>query len=158
MPPESTEASFASLTTLEILARLGLAALLGASIGFNADRSRRPAGMRLYATASLLGGLTALLMMSDRKILPEVALPTAMISVAIIVGLISLGLILQQIPTGRPTPGLTAAASLASSAILGVGVGASLWRPSIIAGLMTLLILKGGGFLKGRSRRLENPR
>ncbi len=75
-----------------------------------------------------------------------------------IAGLISLGLILQQIPNGRTTPGLTAAASLAISCILGVGAGHGLWKPSIIAGMLALVILKGGGFLKDRSRRLDNPR
>lgn len=158
MPSESIQATFASPTIIEIVTRLGLALIIGASIGFNADRSRRPAGMRLYATASLLGALTALLMLSDSRTPPGLALPASVLSVAIIIGLISLGLILQQIPTGRPTPGLTAAASLASSSILGVGAGYGLWRPSIIAGLITLLVLKGGGFLKGRSRHLENPR
>lgn len=158
MTLESTQATSASLTIIESVTRLGLAVFIGASIGFNADRSRRPAGMRLYATASLLGGLTALLMLSDNRTLPEIALPASVLSVAVIFGLISLGLILQQIPTGRPTPGLTAAVSLTSSSILGVGAGYGLWKPSIIAGLMTLLILKGGGFLKGRSRHLENPR
>lgn len=158
MPPEAIQATSTSLSTLEIATRLGLAVVIGASIGFNADRSRRPAGMRLYATASLLGSLSALLMLSDRNSLQEIALPASLLSTAIVMGLIALGLILQQIPNGRPTPGLTAAASLACSSFLGVGAGYGLWQPSILAGLMTLLILKGGGFLKDRSRRLENPR
>ena len=51
----------AATPALVIATRLILASIFGASIGFNADRRRRPAGMRLYATASLLGGLMGLI-------------------------------------------------------------------------------------------------
>jgi uncharacterized membrane protein YhiD involved in acid resistance len=88
----------------------------------------------------------------------SMALAAAMLSCSFIVGLICLGLILQQAPYARPTPGLTASASLALVAVLGIAAGRRLWGPFGIGSALSLLVLKGGEFLKDRSRRLENPR
>lgn len=151
-----------------LLGRFAAAAALAGAIGFNADRSRRPAGMRLYATAGLTGAAIALLMVSNSattsgtfEISPTasiVAKATALLACSILFGLISLGLILQQSPYSRPTPGLTAATSLALVSILGATVGMGHWRPFLIGGALALLLLKGGYFLRNRSAKLENPR
>ena len=66
----------------QVLGRFAVAALLGGAIGFNADRSRRPAGMRLYATAGLTGAaialtLTALLTIPMTYILFTISIPMA---------------------------------------------------------------------------------
>lgn len=150
-----------------LLGRFAAAAALAGAIGFNADRSRRPAGMRLYATAGLTGSAIALLMVSNSAntsgfdtsaTASIVAKASALLACSILFGLISLGLILQQSPYSRPTPGLTAATSLALVAILGATVGMGHWRPFLIGGALALLLLKGGYFLRNRSVKLENPR
>jgi putative Mg2+ transporter-C (MgtC) family protein len=147
----------ASLSLAEISARCLLAVLLGSAIGFNADRSRRPAGMRLYATTGLLGATIALIMGAGGAGYSVVAIAAALLSCSIIVGLICLGLILQQAPYSRPTPGLTASASLALVAILGLASGFGSWRPFLFGGGLAILLLKGGRFLRDRSRKQENP-
>ncbi|MFM7287307.1 MAG: MgtC/SapB family protein [Cyanobium sp.] len=151
----------------QVLGRFAVAALLGGAIGYNADRSRRPAGMRLYATAGLTGAAIALLMVFSSadaagtiKTLATASLiarASALLACSIIFGLICLGLILQQTPYSRPTPGLTAATSLALVAILGVTAGLGLWRPFIVGGVFAMVLLKGGTFLRNRSPRRENP-
>jgi len=151
-----------------LLGRFAAAAALAGAIGFNADRSRRPAGMRLYATAGLTGAAIALLMVSSSAATPGVfdgsatasivAKATALLACSILFGLISLGLILQQSHYSRPTPGLTAATSLALVAILGATVGLGHWRPFLIGGAFALLLLKGGSFLRNHSAKLDNPR
>ena len=158
MTPEALASTAESLSLTQIAGRLLLATLLGACIGFNADRTRRPAGMRLYATVGLLGAVIALILGIGAATQPSMALAAATVSCSIIVGLICLGLILQQAPYSRPTPGLTASASLALVAVLGIAAGRGLWGPLLIGSAVSLLVLKGGGFLKDRSRRLENPR
>jgi hypothetical protein len=123
--------------------------------------------MRLYATAGLTGAAIALLMMFSSadaagtiKTLATASLiarASALLACSIIFGLICLGLILQQAPYARPTPGLTAATSLALVAILGVTAGLGLWRPFMVGGTLALLLLKGGTFLRNRSPKRENP-
>jgi putative Mg2+ transporter-C (MgtC) family protein len=151
----------------EVLGRFAVSAILGGAIGYNADRSRRPAGMRLYATAGLTGAAIALLMVFSGadaagtiKTLATASLlarAAALLACSIIFGLICLGLILQQTPYSRPTPGLTAATSLALVAILGVTAGLGLWRPFMVGGALAMLLLKGGTFLRNRSPKRENP-
>lgn len=152
-----------ALSITDLGSRLLLAAAVGAAIGFNADRNRRPAGMRLYATVGLLGAMIALLMLSSGAAVPgtpaesTLAMAAALLSCSFIVGLICLGLILQQGPYARPTPGLTAASSLALVAILGLAAGSGAWLPCLVGGGIALLLLKGGRFLRDRARRLDNP-
>lgn len=158
MAPDSLINPVESLTLTQIATRLVLATLLGACVGFNADRTRRPAGMRLYATAGLLGAVITLILLGGAGSQSFLALAAAMLSCSFIIGLICLGLILQQASYARPTPGLTASASLALVAVLGIAAGRGLWAPFLIVSALSLLVLKGGGFLKDRSRRLDNPR
>lgn len=151
----------------DVLCRFAVSAVLGGAIGYNADRSRRPAGMRLYATAGLTGAAIALLMMFNsadatgtiktQETAALIARAAALLACSIIFGLICLGLILQQAPYSRPTPGLTAATSLALVAILGVTAGLGLWRPFMVGGALAMLLLKGGTFLRNRSPKRENP-
>lgn len=149
----------AATPALVIATRLLLASTLGASIGFNADRRRRPAGMRLYATASLLGGLMGLIATSTTGSHTPWVLAAALLGCSFVVGLICLGLILRQASNGKATPGLTAAASLALVAVIGIAAGCGLWMLALITCALALLLLKGGGFLKQQApRRLENPR
>ena len=139
--------------------QLLLAALLGASVGFNTDRNRRPAGMRLYATMSLVGALMSTI---SGPLASPVATPVpgpVLLSCSLVVGLISLGLILQQKPYSRPTPGLTAAASLVLASVIGLAAGRGLWSPAVMTAVIAFVLLKGGSYLRQRSRRqLENPR
>ena len=163
IPPVTLAALDASPSLAEISARCLAAVLLGSVIGFNADRSRRPAGMRLYATTGLLGATIALITSGSGAGRATgagtsgVALAAALLSCSIVVGLICLGLILQQAPYSRPTPGLTASASLSLVAILGLAAGFGSWRPFLLAGGLAILLLKGGRFLRDRSRQMETP-
>lgn len=154
----SLPSTLLSAVHLDIILRLVLAALLGASVGFNADRRRRPAGMRLYATVSVLGSLmTQIAGHADGQGAPLV-LAAALLGCSFIVGLICLGLILRQASHAKATPGLTVAASLALVAVLGIATGRSLWALALIGCGLALVLLKGGRYLKDRSPYLENPR
>lgn len=159
MPADLLAAQADPSAPLVITSRLLLAIALGAGLGYNADRNRRPAGMRLYATVGLLGASMALLTTGTPPEQASLVLAGVLVSTGFSVGLICLGLILQQAPYSRPTPGLTAAASLALVSVIGLAAGRGLWLPAIVTGGLGFVLLKGGRFLRDRSRRhLDNPR
>lgn len=126
----------------EIAGRLALATLLGAAVGLNREWEGKPAGLRTHALVALGGALftiVGLLLAADD------ASATSRILQGITAGLgfIGGGVIMRR-PDLQDVQGLTTAAAIWMVAAVGVAVGAGIWRTSLVALTLTLIVLVVG--------------
>ena len=126
-------------STWEIAGRLALATLLGAAIGINREWEGKPAGLRTHALVALGGALFTmiglLLGSGDAS-----AASRVLQGVTAGVGFIGAGVIMRR-PEINDVQGLTTAAAIWVVSAVGVAVGAGLWRTSLIALGLGLLVL-----------------
>jgi putative Mg2+ transporter-C (MgtC) family protein len=129
-------------STWEIVGRLGMATLFGATIGINRERQGKPAGLRTHALVSLGGALFTIIAV---LLSPGDPSATARIlqGVTAGIGFIGAGVIMRR-PEIQDVQGLTTAAAIWIVSAIGVAVGAGLWRTSLIALALGLFILVVG--------------
>lgn len=127
---------------LDMLGRLGLAAVVGAVIGIDRELHRKPAGLRTHALVSLgacvftlIGMLTAV----DPAL--DLAAPGRVIQGIVAgVGFIGAGAIFRQGDRSMGH-GLTTASTIWIVAALGTAAGAGLWRMGLAVTALAVVIL-----------------
>ena len=126
----------------EIVGRLGLATLLGTAIGINREWQGKPAGLRTHALVALGGALFTLI---GLLLAPDDPSATGRIlqGVTAGIGFVGAGVILRR-PEIQDVQGLTTAAAIWLVSAIGVAAGAGLWRTSLIALALGLLVLVAG--------------
>jgi putative Mg2+ transporter-C (MgtC) family protein len=148
----------ADLEWYEVLARLGLAALLGGAIGIERELDGQDAGFRthlLLATGAALFGAISVGAF-DRFIQPasetNVTIDLTRIAsyVAAGVGFLGGGAILKS---GGTVKGITTAASIWTVASIGLAAGLGFWSGAVAAGVIALVAL---AVLKPFSRWLHS--
>jgi putative Mg2+ transporter-C (MgtC) family protein len=131
------------LNGLQLVARLGLAALCGLAVGLERQLNHHEAGMRthvLVAVGAALFTISGAYGFEDLARADTVDPARIAAQVATGVGFIGAGLIIQQGPSVR---GLTSAATLWLTGAVGVAVGAGATLAAIIATTLVLLTLVG---------------
>ncbi|ADC89911.1 MgtC/SapB transporter [Thermocrinis albus DSM 14484] len=119
--------------------RLTLAAFLGALIGFERERRRQPAGFRTHAVLALGSSLMSLLSVYVSYRYGNHADPGRVISQVLAgIGFLGAGAILRM---GTSVKGLTTAASLWTTAGIGLAVGAGMYMLSVVSVFLLLGIL-----------------
>lgn len=127
--------------------RLTLAMLVGGIIGWNRQAEQKPAGLRTHMLVSLGSAIFVLLPLmtsSSESSDSFESVSRAIQGVATGVGFLGGGEILHQSMQGSAKPnvkGLTSAASIWLTAALGMAAGCGFLQLSLLATLMTLLIL-----------------
>lgn len=140
------------LAQLEIAAKVVIAGLLGATVGFERELANRPAGLRTHAilasAAALLVGLGDLLVARfAEETLPQVlrADPLRIVE-AIVTGVAFLGAgTIFRHPEERVIEGLTTGASLLLVAAVGVAVGLGQLLLALIVTAVSLVLLHWAG-------------
>lgn len=149
------ESISSQIIQLQVLFRVGLAAILGAIIGLERELADKPAGLR---THGLMGGAAALLVaLSDVATNHFVLdLGSAVIRAdpirimeAVVTGVAFLGAgtIIRHGPKNQ-VEGLTTAASILVAAAVGIGVALRQWVLAIGVTLLVLVILRGLGMVE----------
>lgn len=141
---------------LELVVPILAAALLAAPIGWERERSSRPAGLR---THMLVGIASALLMVMGDAILARVAdndvarVDPLRITQAIVAGIafIGAGTIFTSRDSGGQVKGLTTAASLLAVAGVGIACGVRLYVLATAATVLILIVLGGLHVLETRA-------
>ncbi|MDR3386891.1 MAG: MgtC/SapB family protein [Rudaea sp.] len=130
---------------IELLSRLGLAALLGSVIGFERERLNWAAGLRTHMLVCV--GSTLIMLVSAygfADVLGEknVVLDPSRMAAQVVsgIGFLGAGAILMR---GEIVRGLTTAASLWSVAGVGLAVGGGMYTAAIGATAIMLIILAG---------------
>jgi len=143
---------------LDIVARLALSAVVGAAIGLNRDLHHKQAGVRTNALDSLGAALAVLLVYppGEDPARHADALSRVIQGVLTGIGFLGAGVILRD-PASRHVSGLTTAAAVWLSALLGTAAGTGAYAPVVVAFVLALLVIVGGGRLERWFRRRFQP-
>ena len=142
---------------LAVATRLALAALVGGLIGLNRDMHGKAAGVRTHALVSLGTALMIIVVMPPGTVDPHRydALSRVIQGVLTGIGFLGAGVILHD-PGTRHVSGLTTAATVWLTALLGVACGVGLYGPVLIAFALAAIVILGGGRLE-RAFRKRSP-
>ncbi len=126
--------------------RLTLSVIVGGVIGLNRDLAHKPAGVRTHALVSLGTALMVLVVMpvGDDNAHHYDALSRVIQGVLTGIGFLGAGVILRD-PGMRHVSGLTTAATIWLTALIGVACGAGLYIPVSIAVVLGGLVVTIGG-------------
>ena len=130
----------------EILMRMGAAMILGGAIGVNRDLHRKPAGLRVLAIVSVASALVTMLTLTaaaQQQVVTYDGLSRVVQGILQGIGFLGAGVIMRA--KGRnEIHGLTTAASVWLTAILGVGCGLGEWQMTLAAFTVSVFILTIG--------------
>ena len=145
------------LPPLELIARLGLAALLGGAIGFERERLSWAAGLRTHMLVCV--GSCLFMIVSAYGFMgvlehDHVSLDPSRVAAQVVsgIGFLGAGSILLR---GEIVRGLTTAASLWTVAAVGLAAGGGLYLAAVSATIIILIILAG---IKPLERRYFSAR
>ena len=126
------------LDTLSVVVRLLLAVFCGGIIGLERERKRRPAGFRTHILICLGAAMTTL---TSQFIMLELHLFTdpARLGAQVIAGIGFIGAGTIIVTKRRQVKGLTTAAGLWTSAIVGLCCGAGFYEGAVFATVIILL-------------------
>jgi putative Mg2+ transporter-C (MgtC) family protein len=130
------------ISELEIVLRLGLAAILGMVVGYERERQNQPAGLRTH-TILAIGSCLAMtisinLAMQFQPLVPNGDPARLAAQVVSGIGFLGAGAILRY---GTNVKGLTTATSLWTIAIVGLAVGAGHYFASVATTIALLAVL-----------------
>jgi putative Mg2+ transporter-C (MgtC) family protein len=128
----------------EILWRLGVAMVLGGAIGVNRDLHHKPAGLRVLAMVSIASALATMLMLTATAQQKEInydGLSRVIQGLLQGIGFLGAGVIIH----GRnDIHGLTTAASIWLTAVLGIACGLGMWQMALAAFVVSVIVLTIG--------------
>jgi putative Mg2+ transporter-C (MgtC) family protein len=125
-------------TEIEMVLRLLLAAVLGAGIGYQRERAKKPAGLRthmLIALGAALFTVVSIYGFGDKGDPSRVAA-----GVVAGIGFLGAGVIFRAMRGDLPM-GLTTAASIWIVAAIGMAAGVGLYLVSVVIAVLSVLIL-----------------
>lgn len=143
MPPSAWHAS----------ARLILAALAGAAIGWDRQIKGKPAGLRTHMLVSVGAALFALVPMMVAPSDVSAVLGRAVQGIATGIGFLGAGEIIHQIRRKADSPlvyGLTSAAAIWMTAAIAIAAACGLWVVTVFAVALALAILSGAERIEQR--------
>lgn len=130
---------------LEIVLRLGAAALIGSMIGLNRDLHGKPTGIRTLGLVGLGAALVVLASMDFKTGAELDANPVSRAIQGVLTGIGFLGAgVIVRDSTGTKVQGLTTAALIWLTACLGIVCGLGAWTVAF-ASLFFIVILLGAG-------------
>ena len=143
---------------LDVAARLALSAVAGAAIGLNRDLHHKQAGVRTNALVRLGAALAVLLVFPTGEDTAHHydALSRVIQGVLTGIGFLGAGVILRD-PASRHVSGLTTAAAVWLSALLGTAAGAGAYVPLLVALVLALLVIVCGGPVERWFKRFQSP-
>lgn len=127
-----------ALTVVDILIRMCLAVFCGAMIGMEREHKRRPAGLRTHMLICLGASMTTL---TSQYLLLNLGLYTdpARLGAQVIAGIGFIGAGTIIVTKRRQVKGLTTAAGLWASAIVGLCCGAGFYVGAVAAAILILV-------------------
>lgn len=146
------------IDVLSVIIRLGIAVLCGGFIGIERERKRRPAGFRTHILICLGAAMTTL---TSQYIALELKLYTDMarLGAQVIAGVGFIGAGTIIVTKRRQVKGLTTAAGLWTSAIVGLCCGAGFVEGAILATaiimIVELLLVKIEYYLTSTARTIN---
>ena len=140
-----------TLDVAEIALRLGAAVLAGGLIGLDREIKKRPAGLQTHALVALGAAITLLVVAIGSGPTGDPA-SRAIQGIITGIGFVGAGVIMQH-ERERRVEGLTTAASIWTSAALGMACGAGYLVLAGIALAAIIVVLVAGGWIEGWMER-----
>lgn len=145
----------AAISSIELIGRIALAAVLGVAVGIERERRAKAAGIRTHSLVAMGSALFALVGAYGFSDVAADSDPTRVAAqIASGIGFIGAGAILRH---GRGVVGLTTASTIWISAALGVGAAAGMYVLSTTAALVGLVVImigrQSGSMVRRRGRR-----
>lgn len=141
----------------EILLRLALAAVLGAVIGFERERSQKPAGFRtqilICVASALLAGISVYV--GGQYGVPQAEPARLMASIVAGIGFLGAGVIIKE-SSSHHISGVTTAATIWLSAAVGIAAGAGFFAEAIFCTLLVPLLYPLARFKHAAGISVEN--
>jgi putative Mg2+ transporter-C (MgtC) family protein len=132
--------SVLSSPALEMVTRLLLAAVLGAAIGYQRERAKKPAGLRTHILIALGSALFTVVSVFGFEDATDVSRVAAGVVTGI--GFIGAGVIFRGLRGNQEhVVGLTTAASIWVSAAIGLAAGVGLYLVAVVVAILTVLVL-----------------
>ncbi len=135
---------------VHVIIRLIAATLLGAVVGFQREKARKPAGLRTHILVSL--GTTVVILACSGVGMSMDGLSRVIQGIVTGIGFIGAGSILK-LNEERDIQGLTTAAGVWMTAAIGVAVGLGSLGVALLSTFFTLIILALAGPLDGNPER-----
>lgn len=137
-----------SLSWLEALARIGVAAALGGVVGLERELDEKAAGLRTHMLVAVGSALFTLVGAYGFSDFPSRTVDPTRVAAQVVtgIGFLGAGLIFRQ---GFTIRGLTTAASLWLVAAIGMAAGAGFWKGAVIATIVALVSLRPLEWMKG---------
>jgi putative Mg2+ transporter-C (MgtC) family protein len=135
---------------VHVIIRLIAATLLGAVVGFQREKARKPAGLRTHILVCL--GTTVFVLACSGVGMSMDGLSRVIQGIVTGIGFIGAGSILK-LNEERDIQGLTTAAGVWMTAAIGVAVGLGSLGVALLSTVLTLLILALAGPLEDQSER-----
>jgi putative Mg2+ transporter-C (MgtC) family protein len=132
---------------LDLLSRLGIAALIGLLLGLDREWTDHAAGLRThglicFSSATMTVAVFAVYFQLDGNQIDPLRLFEA---IGAFVGIVAAGLIVFN---KGEVKNLTTAAHILMTAVIGIACGAALWPLVAIATLISIVMLTGLGYLE----------
>jgi|307.fasta_scaffold334945_1 putative Mg2+ transporter-C (MgtC) family protein len=131
------------LDWLDIVFRLGAAALTGSLIGIYLELQQKPTGMRTLGLVALASAVAVLAVAKD----PDADASRVIQGVITGVGFLGAGVILHRATGRQVVHGLSTAATIWITASLGVLCGLAAWSIWIVVVVLTAFLLFAGGVI-----------
>ncbi len=137
-----------SLSWLEALARIAVAAGLGGVIGLERELDEKAAGLRTHMLVAVGSALFTMVGAYGFSDFPSRTIDPTRVAAQVVtgIGFLGAGLIFRQ---GFTIRGLTTAASLWLVAAIGMSAGAGFWKGAVIATIAALVSLRPLEWMKG---------
>ena len=139
----------------DLTMRLVAAVFLGGLLGLNRDLHRKPAGIRTLALVSLGGAMATILVLGPgvQNGTPDIAAVSRVLQGILTgIGFIGVGVIIRD--AAGHVSGLTTAATIWVSAIMGTLCGFGYWQLITVSTLLIMAILIFGGRLEKFAERM----
>jgi putative Mg2+ transporter-C (MgtC) family protein len=139
-----------SLSWLEALVRVGVAAGLGGLIGLERELDEKAAGLRTHMLVAVGSALFTMVGAYGFSEFPARNVDPTRVAAQVVtgIGFLGAGLIFRQ---GFTIRGLTTAASLWLVAAIGMAAGAGFWKGAVIATIVALISLRPLEWMKSFS-------
>ncbi len=137
-----------SLSWLEALLRIAVAAGLGGIVGLERELDEKAAGLRTHLLVAVGSALFTLVGAYGFSDFPSRTVDPTRVAAQVVtgIGFLGAGLIFRQ---GFTIRGLTTAASLWLVAAIGMAAGAGFWKGAVIATIVALVSLRPLEWMKG---------
>lgn len=135
---------------IEVIARIGAAAVIGGAIGFNRHLHHKATGVRtLSLVASAAAALVLATLHGQDGALHVDAMSRVIQGILTGLGFLGAGVIIRDRSTER-VHGLTTATAVWATAIIGVLCGIGAWRVTVALACVVALVLLFGGLIERR--------